>query len=247
MGLRLKFLNGPQKGKELHISPGDTLGRADSNAISINDPKMSARHIRFEADGTAWKIFDAGSKNGFRVNGNKFTVYEVKSNAYLRVGGSEFELLVSAPLPAEAPPQLKPKATPPTIEKLSWPEYFSQFIQLSAEKVRSKPKTLIPFSRAVQLKILNGLQAEQTWTLGYGPRDIGPHSHDLVIEDPGAPPICFRLVEDSKNVIFSTERPDVVRVNNSSLKTEVLKDGDLISFASTTIQFSFIESSTQES
>lgn len=146
--------------------------------------------------------------------------------------------LTLPPIEAEQPPQA---AAPVKIERLSWPEYFAQFIQMSSEKVRSRPKPLAPFHRAVQLSITKGLQSETVWTLGYGPREVGPSSVDLVIEDPGAPPICFSVFQKDEEIYFATDRPDVVLLNNSSVKSDTLEDGDLISFASTTIKFSFIE------
>ncbi|MEK6554092.1 MAG: FHA domain-containing protein [Bdellovibrionota bacterium] len=141
----------------------------------------------------------------------------------------------------QPPVELGEDPAPVKIERLEWPEYFAQFIQMSSEKVKSRPKEIAPFSRAVQLSVLKGLQTETVWTLGYGPRDVGPHSVDLVIEDPGAPPICFSVFQKDDDIYFVTDRPDVVLLNNASVKTDTLEDGDLISFASTTIKFSFIE------
>lgn len=128
----------------------------------------------------------------------------------------------------------KPKPSPP-----KWHEYFVQFVKNSLVKIKSKPRQLRPFRRLVKLSVINGIQSESVWTLGYGPRQVGPQSCDLVIEDPGAPAICFSLSPDSDNVVFTTDHPDVVKLNERSVRTDTLKHGDVISFASTSIQFGY--------
>ncbi len=130
--------------------------------------------------------------------------------------------------------QPKPVAAPP-----KWHEYFVQFIKNSLVKIKSKPRQLRPFRRLVKLNVMSGIQSESVWTLGYGPRQVGPRSCDLVIEDPGAPGICFSLAPDDDSVVFTTDHPDVVKLNERSVRTDTLKPGDVISFASTSIQFGF--------
>lgn len=148
---------------------------------------------------------------------------------------------VAPPIPQEIdlatavvePP--KPKPPPPP----KWHEYFVQFVKNSMGKIKSKPRQLRPFRRLVKLSIINGIQSEAVWTLGYGPRQVGPQSCDLVIEDPGAPAICFSISPDSDDVVFTTDHPDVVKLNERSVRTDTLKHGDVISFASTSIQFGY--------
>ena len=251
MRFGLKILSGNRANEVVEIKEGLVIGRSQEAHLSFDDPKMSGRHVSFKKTASGWQIEDLGSKNGFRVNGKKTQKTIVKSGSYIKVGSHEFELVdLSASAPArpkkttveKADPIPPPVEAPPVaVERLSWPEYFSQFTQMSLEKVKSKPKEVAPFSRAVKLEFLKGLQSETVWTLGYGPREVGSHSCDLVIEDPGAPPICFVLSPQGPNVIFKTDRPDLVLLNKKQVKSDNLKEGDLIEFATTVIQFGFAE------
>lgn len=266
MAIGLKVKNGLKAEKVIILENGMTLGRSPEAKVSFDDPKMSGLHVQFVETDEGWAALDMGSKNLFRVNGEKLKKSLLIPGNYIKVGGTEFEIFA-----VEAPPQVpaRPEATRvvrpsipieektlPPLEKTQakkkpepepppppeWPEYFAQFVKMSAPKVRSRQRDIAPFKRAVQLSVIRGLQIETTWTLGYGPREVGPHALDVVIEDPGAPPICFVLFQNEDRLFFVTDRPDVVLLNNSSVRTDSLKDGDLISFASTTIKFSFIES-----
>ncbi len=46
-----------------------TIGRADSNDISVDDPAVSRRHAVIEKLAAGWSISDVGSLNGTFVNG----------------------------------------------------------------------------------------------------------------------------------------------------------------------------------
>ncbi len=268
MSIALKIMNGPKSNQVVPIKAGLTIGRSADMVLAFDDAKMSSKHVQFTLTAQGWVVSDLGSKNGFRFNSAKTKKTVIVPGSYLKIGDTEFQVIeletppeaptktskktitTKAPVPEASvtgmtlPPieEATPRAVAPVkIERIDWPEYFAQFVQMSAEKVKSRPREVAPFRRAVQLNIMKGLQSETVWTLGYGPREVGPHSVDLVIEDPGAPPICFSVYEKNDDIYFVTDRPDVVLLNNASVKTDTLEDGDLISFASTTIKFSFIE------
>lgn len=46
-----------------------TLGRDQSNSISIDDPEVSRTHLRFVWQGDTYSVEDLGSTNGTRING----------------------------------------------------------------------------------------------------------------------------------------------------------------------------------
>ena len=65
----LVFTTGPLKGRCVRVPEGGLgVGRADDNAVVIDDEDVSRYHARFLLDnGTLW-LQDAGSRNGLFVN-----------------------------------------------------------------------------------------------------------------------------------------------------------------------------------
>ena len=265
MAIFLKVKTGPDAGKSIEIHDGLTIGRSPGSEILFDDPRMSGVHVKVRRSAQGFILEDLGSKNGFRVDGVRSTKTPLISGISLRIGSTEFEVSNSEDVQIEVAPPIPPGQistnvpaaddddidmasaiiTPPTPPPpkpvpLKWYEYFVQFIRSSSSKVKSKPRELRPFRRLVKLVVTSGIQNEIAWTVGYGPRQIGPQSCDLVIEDPGAPPLCFSISpEGTDGVLYSTDRPDIVRLNNKAVRSDTLKDGDVISFASTSIQFGY--------
>ena len=61
-----------QDGEVITFSRQFTIGRTSvNNDVMVNDPNVSSKHvvISIDRDGN-WLLFDAGSKNGTKVNGN---------------------------------------------------------------------------------------------------------------------------------------------------------------------------------
>lgn len=74
-------------GKETVVEDGATalIGSDASSAIRIVRPGISRRHALVSYDGTAWKVEDAGSRNGTFIDGNRVSVSMIdgSTTAYL--------------------------------------------------------------------------------------------------------------------------------------------------------------------
>ncbi len=69
------------------------IGRAFNNDIILKDPYVSPHHLRLECDGETCTVTDAGSENGFLLNGEtKSGTVQVKSGDALRLGETEIAL-----------------------------------------------------------------------------------------------------------------------------------------------------------
>ncbi len=54
----------------IHVVGGETgIGRDAANEIVLGAARVSRRHCAVRGDGEAWTVFDLGSANGTRVNG----------------------------------------------------------------------------------------------------------------------------------------------------------------------------------
>lgn len=80
-GPRLLIVAGPDAGRTLPVSEGDTLGRGSAAQVPLRDPAASRSHARVERRDGQLAIVDLGSKNGIELNGRR-----VRSRATLREG-----------------------------------------------------------------------------------------------------------------------------------------------------------------
>lgn len=252
MGLSLKIISGPQAGKIFTIKPGMIVGRAETD-VTISDPKISGRHAKFEInkDG-ALVLTDLGSTNGMRVQGQRIMQVVLAPGLQVKIGNTdclfdEFDNKVDAPsaenekLPPIPAVDTNENDASIVIEPATWTEYFSDLSVSAQSKINSDRHKLYPFKPLLKLTAIQGLQAGQEWSLGYGPRAVGIHSLDVILMSPESPKIAFTITPSGPNAKFATESPEKVRLNGQSKKAEILQEGDLIQFENTTLRVSFIE------
>src|ERR1700682_5819770 len=112
-GMRPKLLGmgGTFRGKELVLDRTPIrLGRSDENDISIDHPSISRKHGRLHLDGGTWKIMDAESKNGVRVNGEPYAAIGLRHGDVLEIGHLKFAFVAPGQPYKLAPERI---ATPP--------------------------------------------------------------------------------------------------------------------------------------
>jgi DNA-binding NtrC family response regulator len=96
--------------------------------VDVPDPHMSSAHLRFERERAHWNVVDAGSRNGFLVNGAKQERIVV-GDADVVEAGRSFFLLRTGELAAEPALDLTPR-TPGRLATLD-PELASAFEELA--------------------------------------------------------------------------------------------------------------------
>jgi DNA-binding NtrC family response regulator len=67
----LLLLTGPQAGRRHEVDGEVIIGRSSSCTISLEDAKVSRRHVRLVVEDGQAKISDLGSRNGTAVNGER--------------------------------------------------------------------------------------------------------------------------------------------------------------------------------
>jgi pSer/pThr/pTyr-binding forkhead associated (FHA) protein len=80
-GPRFLVVAGPDAGRSLPVTEGDTVGRGASAEVALHDPAASRNHLRIERREGQLAIVDLGSKNGVELNGRR-----VRDDAPLRDG-----------------------------------------------------------------------------------------------------------------------------------------------------------------
>jgi len=62
---------GLQPGKKFPLNQINTIGRAVTNDVPLNDTFLSSNHAQLEWDGTNWVLQDVGSTNGTWISGQR--------------------------------------------------------------------------------------------------------------------------------------------------------------------------------
>ena len=206
--------------------------------MEFKDEKMSRRHAQVVLDAKTkkWVLVDIGSSHGIVSSRKKVKRLVLGKGVHFQLGKTLIEVRQEIEKPLN-----RKKSFPQKSQYDSWSEYFYQWTQKFAKRVKNKSIKLLPFNPALRLEIVQGFQMGQVWIIGYGPRQIGQGSLDFPIYEPDIPDFCFTVEAVSEGILFKTRFSQEVLLNRKSKKTEILKAGDIISIKNTHIQVGFIE------
>lgn len=117
---------GPASGQRYEVSQEMSIGRANA-AITVADTEVSRRHAVILPVEGGIHVEDLGSTNGTWLNGQRIAGWAVARNGgVLRVGRTEFDVLVESPVaetvgPQRAPGQPSPAAMPTALSQAEPP------------------------------------------------------------------------------------------------------------------------------
>jgi len=110
---RLVGISGKHRGEELVLGRSPIrLGRSDENDLQIEHPSISRKHLRLHLDNGTWKVMDAESRNGVRVNGEPYAQIGLRHGDVLEVGHLRYAF-VEPGRAFQLPPELTPLASAP--------------------------------------------------------------------------------------------------------------------------------------
>ena len=88
---RLVGIAGSWRGKELILDRTPIrIGRSGENDVEIDHPSISRKHCRLHLEGESWKVMDAESKNGVRVNDEPYAAIALRNGDVLEIGHLKF-------------------------------------------------------------------------------------------------------------------------------------------------------------
>lgn len=232
MALVLVAGEGPLKDQVFTLFSGLTFGRSEAT-IEIQDPMVSTSHARVTKDDKdLWFLVDNDSKNGIRVQNERVAYLELKPGVTFQLGPQEFTVKEDG----VSSPQGKPKK-----QGKYWYDALADFLARNSKSFQDRVKTFQPMDPALVLEFVRGIQVNSKWIIGYGPRKIGSGSIDLPIWQPGAPHTCFEIHPTAQGLLFTTDNPDVVLLNDRPVNSKVLLAGDTIKIMDTIIEVDFLE------
>ena len=236
MSLYLEIVERSDLWSRFGIGDGTKIGRT-TGEILINDPKVSALHAQVERDGRGQLLLvDRGSSNGLRINNQKVQRVALLPGVKFQIGKTTFKVV-----------ELFKDQAPAVVENSNshardWRGVLrSQIPRLPAQNHTGIVQVL-PFTPAVRLNFVEGLQAETSVVLGYGPRQLGADVLDIELQDPESPDIAFELTPDNGQILFSTKYPQKVLLNDQAVPSDHIKNGDQIRIGRSLIQVVFEKS-----
>lgn len=233
MGLFLEITKGPGEGQKFRILPGTRIGRT-TGEILIQDSRVSALHAQVEEDENGQLfLVDRGSANGIRVAEKKISRVAMMPGVVFRIGLSFFKVVEYG---------IDSLAAAAQEEALvGWKkELISELSRAVAQNATPRSQVLA-LDPAVELRFIEGIQADTSIVLGYGPRKAGSDVLDIELRDPESPDIAFEIIPGKDGAVqFHTAHPDRVRLNNESVSSDTLKPGDRIQIGSSLIEVRFI-------
>jgi len=110
---KLVGISGSYRGKELVLDRTPIrLGRSEENDIELDHPSISRTHCRLHLDNGTWKVMDAWSSNGVRVNGEPYAAIGLRYGDVLEIGHLRFAFVLPGQ-PFKLPSEFAPMSGPP--------------------------------------------------------------------------------------------------------------------------------------
>lgn len=225
----IEITEGPNEGSRFKMEEGITLGRSKADII-IPDPKVSGTHAQVALDGKGQLVLvDLDSSNGLRINGRRVKKVALLSGVSFEIGRTQFKVLT-----------IEEEQAGNFARLMTWRGIIKEDLSQISENSQVGAPKLEGFSPALKLTFTQGIQADQEIILGYGPRMAGSDSLDIELLDPKAPPKAFELLPGPGMVEIKILARGKALLNNQSIKSAMLKDGDLISFGNSLIRVNYL-------
>lgn len=229
MVLFIEILDGSHQGSRFKIEPGHIIGR-NRGEIAINDEKISSQHARFEVDNKGqFVLMDLDSSNGILSGNRRVKKIAMMPGVIFRLGKTSFRVISVEGTEAQDFSRLR-----------TWKENLADKLPLSKIQNHFPDDGPKPFSPTLQLKFIQGLQADETLLLGYGPRRAGALSLDIDLLDPEAPDLAFEIIPGEGLAHLKNLCRDKLSLNKKPANVEILQDGDIIGIGGTLIKVNYI-------
>ena len=226
MRLKLECTEGPRKGDLFTIRGEITLGRKAE--LALRDSKASSQHAKITTNPDDLPVLeDLGSANGTKLNGQRIkSPTPLKTGDEIQIGSTKLKVLdLTAQQSSEVPAET---AKVESSIHDAWAKPLEKLL-LKTQPSRKKAEPPKMFSPCVELSVQEGLQAGQSWTLGFGPRRFGAKSSDIVLIEEKSPDLAFEIIpQDNGSALFKTNHPNEVLLNNEVKDSQRLKDDDEI-------------------
>jgi pSer/pThr/pTyr-binding forkhead associated (FHA) protein len=225
----LEVLDGPRQGSRFQLSAGQVIGRT-SGDIRIEDEKISSRHAQVDLDNKQqFVLTDLGSSNGIISSNRRVNKIAMMPGVKFRLGRTSFLVIAVEGKPA------------PEFAKIrTWKENLAEKMPVETVKNDLANEAGKTFSPCLSLNFIQGIQTDESIFIAYGPRRFGAHCLDIDLKDPDAPDLAFELIPGAGIAKIKNHCKNKLTLNNKSVTTDILKDGDMIRIGATIIKVVYV-------
>lgn len=234
MGLALEVMEGTHQGRVFPLRDGHVMGRTSGEIRIKDDPRISSVHAKVQKDPRGGLLLvDENSANGLLINGVLVRRVKLLPGVQFIAGKTRFRVVeIELELPDSTPELEEPQK--------KWTERLAEGLGTLEMKAHSPAPHFGAFSPILHLTFLEGIQADQEVTVGFGPRAFGADTLDVELHDPLSPPLAFTLNPTPDGPELVTQFPKLVRVNGKHDNRYLLQSGDRIQIGHTLIEIRFI-------
>lgn len=231
MILFLEVRSGPLEGQKYRAGLGLAIGRREGDILLESDGKVSGLHGKIELDNKGQMVLvDQGSSNAFIINGRRVKRVALLPGVTFRVGDTEFSAV-----------ELSEEEALAVMPRKTWRDHVKEELAKSPAENRQIDGASQTFTPPVELTFVQGLQSDETYVLGYGPRVAGQGHLDIELLEPDAPEIAFEIRPGPGAALFNDHTDGKILVNKKPpVQDQLLNDGDLIGLGGTQIRIRYL-------
>jgi hypothetical protein len=256
--LILEVISGPNKGQKFPIELGYKLGSGFGDVkteINIPARNIATLHAKILEDEKNQLILVAQSQS------RMFFINSQKVSRVLLVPGQIFkieEMLIKVVSKNDGEPNKVDKIQKShkpliiaNLEPITEPnlptepnEFLENLLKTAPAHIpRNKLEIKIHFFKnPLQLKFIQGIQFDESFTIGWGPRSFGKNTFEHSLSDPIAPDLAFTLTPGNQGeYVFSTHYPNIIFINGHKLRKTIVSSGDKINFGETILELLELE------
>lgn len=175
-------------------------------------------------------MLDQGSANGLVLNDRRVKKVAMLPGVRFRVGDTSMTVVE---LPREEADAAAPART--------WQDEIELRLRNEPGTNRVIEGAGQTFTPVLQLDFAQGIQAEESLTLAYGPRLAGLGHLDIDLKEPEAPELAFEIHPVPGSALFRDRSRGKIRINRRRPETDqVLEEGDEITLGGTLIRVRFL-------
>jgi hypothetical protein len=216
MNFALQILNGPLKGRQLSLRRDFVF-----SSSYFSDEEMSTDHAVLDVDHDfSWNIKGLKS-NRVRLGSRETPQATLFKGLVFHLGQTGFKVIEVPPLTFAD----RDEALLFWLKSQSWEQKTTDFFF---------------FLTPLRLTFRHGPQADEFFTISYGPRELGFNNLDLNIKDPSQPHKILRFYQTGDRPYVENLAGDKVLVNKALFHHHALLDGDQISFGMNQIEISSV-------
>jgi len=219
MLLALQILDGPHKGQRLALRK-DYVFSGDF----FNDQEMGKKHASVYVDQSfSWNISSLDS-NKIRIGLSESDKISLIPGLIFHLGQTGFKVVEPSSIFQDQNEDWE-QLVVAWLQEQSWGEVSTEFFF---------------FLNPVRLNFLQGPQADEFYTLSYGPRLMGHNQIDLNLTDPSLPSQLVRFYQIGETAYIENLAGEKVLLNKNNFDHHAIAEGDLLQFGHNIISLSIL-------